>query len=287
MTRKLISILLILLIFSSAAHADVPVLDLRTHDADARFPSDASVLTVAFPQMTFADAAILVCDGHAGMIDAGGYAEESAVQTALEALGVTRLDWVVATHPHHDHQPGFEDIARRMPIGRFLTSFPANENAQMQHTLAVMAECGVPIENAADGQMLTLGHAQITLILPENTGKTVNNRSLLALVTRGDARMLMLADLESMGQQALLDSGDDVHADILKYPHHGHAAMNQTLLTTIAPKLAIITAKPTRAPYAFAQLDAMAIPAAHTDECGLLLQTDGQVWILQNLTMEE
>ena len=98
--------------------------------------------------MTFADAAILICDGHAGMIDAGGYAEESAVQTALEALGVTRLDWVVATHPHHDHQPGFEAIARRMPIGRFLTSFPANENAQMQHTLAVMADCGVPIENA-------------------------------------------------------------------------------------------------------------------------------------------
>ena len=310
MTRKLISILLILLIFSSAALADVPVLDLRAHDADARFPSDAAVLTVAFPQMTFADAAILVCDGHAGMIDAGGYAEESAVQTALEALGVTRLDWVVATHPHHDpdlnggerarrvdwvvathphhdHQPGFEAIARRMPIGRFLTSFPANENAQMQHTLAVMADCGVPIENASDGQMLTLGHAQITLILPENTGKTINNRSLLALVTLGDARMLMLADLESMGQQALLDSGDDVHADILKYPHHGHAAMNQALLTTIAPKLAIITAKPTRAPYALAQLDAMAIPTAHTDECGLLLQTDGQVWILQNLTIEE
>lgn len=287
MTRKLISILLILLIFSSAALADVPVLDLRAHDADARFPSDAAVLTVAFPQMTFADAAILVCDGHAGMIDAGGYAEESAVQTALEALGVTRLDWVVATHPHHDHQPGFEAIARRMPIGRFFTSFPANENAQMQHTLAVMADCGVPIENASDGQMLTLGHAQITLILPENTGKTINNRSLLALVTLGDARMLMLADLESMGQQALLDSGDDVRADILKYPHHGHAAMNQALLTAIAPKLAIITAKPTRAPYALAQLDAMAIPAAHTDECGLLLKTDGQVWILQNLTMEE
>lgn len=68
MTRKLISILLILLIFSSAAHADVPVLDLRAHDADARFPSDAAVLTVAFPQMTFADAAILVCDGHAGIL---------------------------------------------------------------------------------------------------------------------------------------------------------------------------------------------------------------------------
>lgn len=287
MNRKLISLLLILLIFSSAARADAPVLDLRARSADVRFPPDAAVLTVAFPQMTFADAAILVCDGHAGMIDAGGYAEESAVQIALEALGVTQLDWVVSTHPHHDHQPGFEAIARRMPIGRFLTSFPANENAQMQHTLNVLTECGVPVETASDRQVLTLGRAQITLILPENTGKTINNRSLLALVALGDARMLMLADIEAMGQQALLDSGDDVRADILKYPHHGHAAMNQALLTAIAPKLDIITAKPTHAPYALAQLDTLGIPAAHTDESGLLLRTDGQVWILQNLTMEE
>lgn len=137
MTRKLISIFLILLIFSSAAHADVPVLDLRAHDADARFPSDAAVLTVAFPQMTFADAAILVCDGHAGMIDAGGYAEESAVQTALEALGVTRLDWVVATHPHHDHQPGFEAIARRMLFAG------DNENRSQQYFAANPPEIGL------------------------------------------------------------------------------------------------------------------------------------------------
>ena len=57
MTRKLISILLILLIFSSAAHADVPVLDLRAHDADARFPSDAAVLTVATLPVDFASLA--------------------------------------------------------------------------------------------------------------------------------------------------------------------------------------------------------------------------------------
>ena len=111
MTRKLISILLILLIFSSAALADVPVLDLRAHDADARFPSDTAVLTVAFPQMTFADAAILVCDGHAGMIDAGGYAEESAVQTALEALGVTHLTGVIVTHMDKDHYGGAKQLA--------------------------------------------------------------------------------------------------------------------------------------------------------------------------------
>ena len=289
MMRKLLSLLTALLMAVLSAFsvlADSPVVDLRGRDADVRFPDGAPVLTVLFPRMTFADAAILVCDGHAGMIDAGGYAQEADVQMALEALGVSRLDWAVATHPHHDHQPGFEAIAQRMGIGRFLTSFPESENTAMRRTLALMRQQGVPVETAADGDVLMLGRASVTLLLPENTGKTINNRSLLAMVTLGDSRLLMLADLETMGQQALLDSGADVRADIVKYPHHGHAAMNAALLAAIAPKLAVITAKPTRAPYALAQLEKLGIPAAHTDEAPVWLQTDGQVWVVRNALPE-
>lgn len=281
--RKLLSLLtaLLLALPTFSALADSPVVDLRGRDAVVRFPDDAPILTVLFPQMFFADAAILLCDGHAALIDAGGYAQEASVQTALEALGITYLDWVVATHPHHDHQPGFEVLARRMGIGRFLTSFPENENTIMRRTMTVMLQQGVTVETATDGMTLSLGRASMTLLLPENTGKTINNRSLLALVTLGDSRLLMLADLETMGQQALLDSGADVSADILKYPHHGHAAMNETLLAAIAPKLAVITAKPIRAPYALSQLEKRGIPAAHTDEAAVWLQTDGQVWVVR------
>lgn len=287
---RLLSLLLLLCLLcapgladSDVAAADVPVLDLRASPRSrVSLPADESILTIVFPQMFFADACILLCDGHAAMIDAGGYAQEDSVLRAIRALNITEFDWVIATHPHHDHQPGFEAIAREYPIGRFLTSFPLNENVQMQKTVSVLSDLHVPIETATDGQLLSLGRAQISLLLPEGSGKTINNRSLLTLVQLDSCRLLMLGDLENMGQQALLDSGDDVHAQMLKYPHHGISAMNAALLDAIHPSLAIITAKDTRCVYARNQLKKLGISAASTSDTGVMLHTNGSVWIVQN-----
>lgn len=266
---------------------DAPVWDLRASpDRDISFSDEESVLTVVFPQMHLADACILLCDGHAAMIDAGGYAQQESVLHAIGALGIQEFDWVVSTHPHHDHLPGFEAIAQQYPIGRFLTSFPLDENAQMRKTVSVLSDLGVPIQTATDGLLLPLGSAQVSLLLPEGSGRTINNRSLLALVRLGNCRMLMLGDLENLGQQALLDSCDTVRAQILKYPHHGISTMNTTLLEAIQPSLAIITASDSRSPHARNQLEKRGIPSTSTGETGMMLRTDGSVWILQNFLPE-
>lgn len=288
MRKRICLVLTMLLMMIPAAAAENAVLDLRGHThVTVQFAADAPVLTVVYPQMTFADACILVCDGHAAMIDAGGYAQEEAVMSAIEQMGITAFDWVVCTHPHHDHEPGFEAVVSKYPVGQYITSFPENENDWSKKMAKVLVAAGVPAVSPSDGDVLTLGRAEIRLILPENTGKTVNNRSLLTMVSLGERRMLMLADIETMGQEALLSSGDDVHADILKYPHHGHAAMNKTLLNVIAPSLCVITAKPTRAPYAGQQLEKARIKAAYTDSDGIVFRTDGQVWLMQDLSAVE
>ncbi len=288
MRKRVCLVLTILLLFIPAATAENAVLDLRGHThVTVQFAAEASVLTVVYPQMTFADACILVCDGHAAMIDAGGYAQEEAVMSAIEQLGITSFDWVVCSHPHHDHEPGFEAIVRKYPVGQYITSFPDNENNWTKKMAKVLEASGVPAATPSDGDVLTLGRAEIRLILPENTGKTVNNRSLLTMVLLGERRMLMLADIETMGQDALLSSGIDLHADILKYPHHGHAAMNKTLLNVIAPSLCVISAKPTRAPYASEQLEKARIKAVYTDGDGIVFRTDGQVWLMQDLSSVE
>ncbi len=81
-----------LLMMIPAAAAENAVLDLRGHThVSVQFAADASVLTVVYPQMTFADACILVCDGHAAMIDAGGYAQEEAVMSALSTGSSARI----------------------------------------------------------------------------------------------------------------------------------------------------------------------------------------------------
>ncbi len=90
----------------------------------------------------------------------------------------------------------------------------------------------------------------------------------------------LLADMEAQGQQALLMSGAECSSDILKYPHHGLAAMNETLLRAISPSAAIITAQPGKANEALAQLDALGIQAVYTGESMIRLRTDGRIWVM-------
>ena len=50
-----------------------------------------------------------------------------------------------------------------------------------------------------------------------------NDSSLVIMVRIARLRLLLTGDVEPPGQQAILDSGVDLQADVLKIPHHGSA----------------------------------------------------------------
>ena len=64
--------------------------------------------------------AILVTSPAGASILVDGGPDERAVATQLAALGVKRLDMVVATHPHADHVAGLPTVLSRVPVGVLL-----------------------------------------------------------------------------------------------------------------------------------------------------------------------
>ena len=50
-----------------------------------------------------------------------------------------------------------------------------------------------------------------------------NNSSLVLRASIDGTRILLPGDAEVEAQQALLDAGTDLRADVLKVPHHGSA----------------------------------------------------------------
>ena len=232
-----------LLIFLNAALADVPVLDLRAHDADARFPSDAAVLTVAFPRMTFADAAILVCDGHAGMIDAGGYAEESAVQTALEALGVTHLTGVIVTHMDKDHYGGAKQLAESdIAIDGWYASWAWEKEKWKKHPVVKAAAIrGEEITLLQPGD--TLSDGLLTVIGPiQEREESENDNSLVLVASAGGGKMLLTGDMEYDEENDLLAAGVIPSCEVLKVGHHGRDdATSAALVAAVQPKVAVIS----------------------------------------------
>ena len=59
----------------------------------------------------------------------------------------------------------------------------------------------------------------------QGTDSDPNNDSVVLMAERNGERMLMTGDIEIEAQQALLNAGVDLDADVLKVPHHGSAKL--------------------------------------------------------------
>lgn len=57
----------------------------------------------------------------------------------------------------------------------------------------------------------------------------------------GAGRILLTGDAEVAGEEAMLRSGADVKADVLKLPHHGSRTTSSAFLEAVRPRLTMIS----------------------------------------------
>ena len=67
-----------------------------------------------------ADAILVQCGEHAGLIDAGAADGGDVVVDYLARQGITSLDFVAMTHPDSDHIGGMAQVLREVPVKAFL-----------------------------------------------------------------------------------------------------------------------------------------------------------------------
>ena len=56
------------------------------------------------------DSELIVTDTAAVLIDAGEQSAADDILADLQQYGITKLDWIIGTHPHADHIGGFPTI---------------------------------------------------------------------------------------------------------------------------------------------------------------------------------
>src|SRR5215207_1572058 len=77
---------------------------------------------------------------------------------------------------------------------------------------------------------------------PSDEGSPENNASIAMLVETAGLRILLTGDLEPESQRAVVASGADLRADVLKVPHHGSAQQDPTFIAASHARLAVISA---------------------------------------------
>jgi competence protein ComEC len=192
-----------------------------------------------YPAVTVLDVgqglAVLVRDGGAAvLIDAGP--PDGAAVAALARAGQGMLNALVLTHNNSDHTGGTDAIARRVGVTRLLTSS------------YVPTPAGHTVDRIDIGDRIHLSpRTTIEVLAPpvvtaSSTLASDNDRGLVLLVTIGERRILLPADIEAAAEHWLATSGEDVHADVLVVPHHGsRTSSTVAFLAAVDPAAAVIS----------------------------------------------
>jgi competence protein ComEC len=230
--RALVGILaaLPLLVWSSAISAGPP-----------------SALTVRFLDVGQGDSALLTSPGGVAILVDGG-PDPAQVATELAALGVKRLDLVIASHPHADHVVGLPAVLARFPTGLLLEPGCPDDSPDGAALDDAAAAEHLRVRRARAGDVLRVGDVRLEILSPDRcwsgTESDTNNDAIVVRASLGEDSVLFATEPEEPAQQVLLDQGVGLRADVLKVPHHGAATSIEPFFEAVGAEVAVVSVGP-------------------------------------------
>ena len=208
------------------------------------------------------------------VIDVGP--EGGPAPACLARYGVTRIDLLVITHPHADHEGAVQEVIAQVPVTQVWIS-PAEHEEPTAATRAFEA-AGVPMTVVHTGQTAVVGDVRVVVLAPDRDsvgeGSTgLNDASVVTLSTVGGVTVLGLGDLEHEGQRALAARLSPLVVDVVKVPHHGSDRQEAALAQLITARVAVVSVGKGNtyghpAPDALTLWGGRAAVILRTDHCG-------------------
>ena len=202
---------------------------------------DGSSFSVHFIDVGQADAALVECDGHYMLIDGGNRGDSDIIYTVLKKAGAEKLDIVVGTHAHEDHIGGLPGAFSYGEAELSLCPVTDYDSGVFETFKEYAEEKGGGLTVPEVGDEYDLGSAKVE-ILGLNAGEDTNNSSIILMIRYGETSFLFTGDAEREAEQAVLDSGAELKADVLKVGHHGSdTSTGYPFLREIMPEYAVIS----------------------------------------------
>jgi competence protein ComEC len=197
-------------------------------------------------------------DGQTLLVDGGGgfgtfNVGEGVVEPYLRTLQISRIDYLVATHPDSDHIAGLFPLIRHMKVGWFFDNGQAESEFLPLRNLAESAGARYGLPGSLGTFHFPSG-IRIDWIHPTPEFRQVemenrkmqpadpNNSSVVLRLIWGRLSLLLPGDIEHRAETYLAESGIPLRADVLKVPHHGSRTSSTVpFLESVSPQYAVIS----------------------------------------------
>lgn len=216
------------------------VRELGESDSESPDPEKTDFY-IRFLDVGQADAALVGCGGHYMLIDGGNRDDSSMIYSVLEKSGISHLDMIVGTHAHEDHIGGLPGALNYASADLVLSPVTSYYSEVFRNFKKYADQNGNGLVVPSAGDEYKLGSADVK-ILGVNGGSDTNNTSIILKITYGETSFLFTGDAGREAEEAVLNSGADLSAAVLKVGHHGSdTSTTYPFLREIMPQYAVIS----------------------------------------------
>lgn len=184
--------------------------------------------------------AILIKHGDkAILIDGGDNDDEGDMVAYLKKENISKVDYMIATHPHADHIGGLDAVIKAVKVEHIFVANGEADTKTYRDFINVAANKGLNPSVPLEGIKIPLSDNAYMQFYNTNGGSNTNDQSLVMLYVNGNDKFLFTGDAEEETEHEILDKMTDI--DVLKVAHHGSKTGTTTeFLNKVKPEYAVI-----------------------------------------------
>ena len=208
-----------------------------------KISQNGSGMEVHFIDVGQGDSTLIKVGDHAMLIDAGDNSEGTEVQSYLNSQNVENLDYVIGTHPDADHIGGLDVVIYKFNCEKVFMPDVTSDTKTYDDVVQTLKLKNQKSQAPKLGKTYSLGDATFTIVAPvKDYGDDTNDWSIGIVLEYGENRFLFTGDAAKQAEDDMIDTGEDLSADVYKASHHGSkTGSSDDFLDKVNPTYAVIS----------------------------------------------